>query len=335
MEKSKQSNVMLFFWISVAFGAVMTAVIGIFGYNLASVPHLPDQGPSWYYWKHAAPTFWTHFTAWAGYLSHQITVYIILAAYMIDKRKNKRAGINENLTKYNYAMLLANLFFTLLHFGQTHLFYDGLAQDVSVWSSQISVIIMLVLILVLQTPVRGLILGAKIPLPAREMRFLRMFHGIYIAWALVYTFWFHPMDAQHGLLTGFFYMFLLFIQLSLFDTKLHMKKEWIVLLESWVTLHGLSVAIMNNQSIWPMFLFGFLFMFFFTGIFALKIPKWLRITGISVFLAAAVTFYAVTGIGKIWQLFAIPAILYGSALVLMGIMKLISLVFPERKPAVK
>lgn len=43
-----------------------------------------------------------------------------------------------------------------LHLVQTWLWYDGLAQDVPIWSSQGSVIVMLVLILFLEMPRRGL-----------------------------------------------------------------------------------------------------------------------------------------------------------------------------------
>ncbi len=45
---------------------------------------------------------------------------------------------------------------TAPHLVQTWLWYDGLAQDVPIWSSQGSVIVMLVLILFLETPRRGL-----------------------------------------------------------------------------------------------------------------------------------------------------------------------------------
>ena len=47
----------------------------------------------------------------------------------------------------NLAALGANVFFIVLHFVQTHLWYDGLAQDVSILSSQGSVIVLLVFVL--------------------------------------------------------------------------------------------------------------------------------------------------------------------------------------------
>jgi hypothetical protein len=64
----------------------------------------------------------------------------------------------------NIVALLMNAFFIALHFLQTHIWYDGLAQDVSVWSSQVSVIIMLVWILLMENSRRGLFFGKKAPI---------------------------------------------------------------------------------------------------------------------------------------------------------------------------
>ena len=66
----------------------------------------------------------------------------------------------------------------LLHILQTHLWYDGLAQDVPIWSSQYSVIVMLVLILFLMIPERGIFLGTKVRLPAPALGFIQRWHGL-------------------------------------------------------------------------------------------------------------------------------------------------------------
>ena len=39
----------------------------------------------------------------------------------------------------------------------------------------------------------------------------RKYHGYYFAWAIIYTFWYHPMEITGGHLLGFFYMFLLLL----------------------------------------------------------------------------------------------------------------------------
>jgi hypothetical protein len=56
---------------------------------------------------------------------------------------------------------------------------------------------------------------------------------------MIYTFWFHPMATNPQLLSGFFYMFLLFTQLMLAWTPLHLDKRWIVLFESYVAILSL------------------------------------------------------------------------------------------------
>ncbi|MFO7721117.1 MAG: hypothetical protein R6W85_11830, partial [Gillisia sp.] len=86
----------------------------------------------------------------------------------------------------------------MAHLVQTQIWYDGIAQDVSIWSSQVSVIIMLVLILLMEIPRRGLFWGKKIPFSKSITSFVRRYHGYYIAWAVIYTFWYHPMENTSG-----------------------------------------------------------------------------------------------------------------------------------------
>jgi hypothetical protein len=50
-------------WGSILFSLAFTGVIWWAGQRLASIPHLPDTGPSWYYWKLPEPTFWSRFAA--------------------------------------------------------------------------------------------------------------------------------------------------------------------------------------------------------------------------------------------------------------------------------
>ena len=59
------------------------------------------------------------------------------------------------------ALFAANAGFILLHILQTRIWYDGLAQNVSIWSSQGSVVLMLVLILLMENQRRGLFFGKK------------------------------------------------------------------------------------------------------------------------------------------------------------------------------
>ena len=85
----------------------------------------------------------------------------------------------------------------------------------------------------------------------------RRYHGYYFAWAIVYTFWYHPMEATSGHLIGFLYLFLLLLQGSLFLTRAHVNRWWTLALEVAVLAHGTLVAIMQGEGMWPMFAFGF------------------------------------------------------------------------------
>ncbi|MFC1897201.1 hypothetical protein ACFLX8_01325 [Chloroflexota bacterium] len=160
------------------------------------------------------------------------------------------------------------------------MWFDGLAQDVPIFTSQYSVIIMLAVIIILENPRRGIFLGHKAgkPFTAQVGSFFRRIHKYVFAWGLVYTFWFHPMSTDPQLLSGFFYMFLLFTQVILAWTWVHFNRGWIILLESFVAIHALIVAIFNTSffsspDMWPMFFSGFTLMFVFTYFYAFKVKK--------------------------------------------------------------
>lgn len=114
------------------------------------MPLLPDRGPSWYAWKLPEPTFWTRLSAWGLYLAPQLTLWGLIFWAQV-----RRPGYGGGLHRGNLLALATNAGFVLLHVAQTHLTYDGLAQDVSIWSSQGAVIVMLVWILLLEHPRRG------------------------------------------------------------------------------------------------------------------------------------------------------------------------------------
>ena len=208
-------------WGGIAFSLAFTALIWWAGQRLASIPHLPDQGAAWYYWKLPNPPSGRHFTAWMFYALHQITLWSLIF-YAQTRVKTYTTGLHP----VNVWALGVNAFFILLHFVQTHIWYDGLAQDVSIFSSQGSVILMLVAILLMENQRRGLFLGKKVSFAKRIGSFARKYHGYLFAWATVYTFWYHPMENTPGHLVGFLYMFLLLLQGSLFLTRIHLNKWW-------------------------------------------------------------------------------------------------------------
>jgi hypothetical protein len=197
--------------------------------------------------------------------------------------RNKTLDKNK-IIKYITIMAFILVGFTLLHLLQTHIWYDGLAQDVPIMTSQGSVIIMLSILLVMQNPKRGLFFGRKenkLMRPEVAKTFMTS-HQIIFSWALVYTFWFHPMDSSPALLSGFYFMGLLFMQMTLAYTRIHFNKWWLLLVESYVVIHATIVAIAQfvdfniTPPIWPRFLLGFLAMLVFTYIHGLGLPNWLR-----------------------------------------------------------
>ncbi|MGQ9491569.1 MAG: hypothetical protein ACUVR4_14550 [Anaerolineae bacterium] len=58
-----QRTDVLTLWASILFSFIFTSVIWLAGRWLADVPHLPDTGASWYYWRLVQTTTWAQATA--------------------------------------------------------------------------------------------------------------------------------------------------------------------------------------------------------------------------------------------------------------------------------
>lgn len=300
-EQTKDTNSRAAYYVwagGLVFTVTFTLVIWLLGPMLDPVlaTLLPDQGADWYFWKLPTREFLTMFIVWSFYIAHQFSIWGTI--YWAQKNlTHLRAKPTTGLTRYNLASILINLAFIFLHLVQTHIWFDGLAQDVPIWTSQGSVIVMLVIILIIENPRRGLFLGKKMgkPMTARVSGFFRRNHPYIIAWAIVYTFWFHPMAYDPQLLSGFFYMFLLFTQISLAYTVVHVNKGWIVLLESFVGIHAFVVATTTASQaatgIWVMFTTGFAFMFAFTYIFIFNVRREVKWGVIAGYIAALVWIY--------------------------------------------
>ncbi len=261
-----------------------------------------------YPWQSRRPTFWAMFTAWSFYLAHQLfqwgTIY-----YAQTRVKRYVRGLHP----INWIALAGNGFFVLLRYIQTHIWYDGLASHVSVWSSQSSVIAMLVMILQMENPRRGLVLGRRAPLQQEAVNYVRKYHGYYISWATVYTFWYHPTAANQGHLSGFLYMFALMIQGSLVFTRVHLNRWWTLLMELLVLPHAVLVALMNHPRNWPMFGFGFGAMFFVTQLFGLVQNQAARWGLLAASVAGTLAYYQRRGMKHINEVFRIPMIELGLA----------------------
>jgi hypothetical protein len=316
-------------WGGIAFSLAFTALIAWAGQRLQSVPHLPDQGFSWYYWRLIEPTFWTRASAWGSYIAHQVVLWGLIY-YAQTRVKRYRAGLHP----VNFVALAANAFFILLHFVQTHIFYDGLAQDVSILTSQGSVIVLLVWVLLMENSRRGLFFGKKVPFKQSVIQAARKYHGYFFAWAIVFTFWYHPMENASGHLIGFFYMFLLLLQGSLFFTRIHVNRWWTFVQEFTVLVHGTLVAITQTgtSGFWPMFFFGFLGIFIITQMHGLGLSRRVRwvLLGLSAALVAWV--YSVRGWDQLNEIIRIPVIDYLLVFVLAGIIWLVMVIAGRLRP---
>lgn len=303
-------------WIGVVFAFVFTGIIYLAGSALDPVRAtlLPDQGASWYYWKLPEPTLASRLSVWGLYIAHQVSLWGLIW-YAQTRVKKYTTGLH----RVNVIALGVNALFIGLHFIQSHIWYDGLAQDVSIFSSQGSVILMLIWIMLMENNRRGMFFGKKLPIGKRIIQFARKYHGYVFSWAIIYTFWYHPMETTPGHLMGFFYMFLLMLQGSLFLTRIHVNKWWMVTQEVMVLAHGAVVAYIQQQayaeqgeirSIWPMFFFGFFAVFVLTQMYGLNLKRWMRwgifaLFGVLVFLA-----YNGRELFTLNEIVRIPAIYY-------------------------
>lgn len=285
------------------------------GCNDTSIPGRSGEWctSTWYYWK-LPPyevTAWTRAAVWILYSLHQIFIWglIYRAQLTVTKQKYEEKKGNTyttNLRWFNWSMLIVNALFHVLHLVQTHTTYDATAQDVSISTSQASVIMMLVYILLMEYKDRGFMFMWPNPrsddFVSKRLRFhmgptklIRKYHGFAFAWASIYTFWYHPMENTWGHTFGFFHTAIVLLQGSLVYTEIHLNRYWRLLNECWVFIHATVVAVQTGNpakdrgDIWPIFTFGFGFIFAFTQVFSFpfwkKIPAWVRIVPVVIYFA--------------------------------------------------
>lgn len=315
-------------WGGILFSLAFTALIWWGGQWLDRSSFMPDQGASWYFWQLPNPTFWTRATAWGLYAAHQLAMWGLI--YYAQTRVKRTVN---GLHKANWIALGVNATFIVLHFIQTQIWYDGLAQDVSIWSSQGSVILMLVMILIMENRRRGLFWGKKAPISKEAGGFVRKYHGYVFAWATVYTLWYHPMESSLGHLIGFLYMFLLLLQGSLFYTRVHTNRWWMAVQEVTVLFHGTLVAVMQGNGLWPMFFFGFGGLFVITQMHGLRLSKWATWAILAAYVGGVVVTYSQFGWVRINEIVRIPIIEYALALLLAGLIALGLRIF-KRAPGI-
>ncbi|MBL8055539.1 MAG: hypothetical protein JNK29_02520 [Anaerolineales bacterium] len=292
-------------WAGIGFSFLFTALIAWLGGRLESIRLLPDSGVAWYYWRLPEPTVWTRLAAWGGYFLHQAFTWWTI--WYAQSRPHK---YTDGLHWINWVALFGNAGFIALHVLQTHLFYDGLAQDISIFLSQGSVIVLLIWVLLMENGRRGLVWGWKAPISPEVNRWARKTHGYIFVWAAVLTFWYHPAVSTPGHLIGFLYMFFLLLQGSLFFTRVHVNKWWTVALEVMVLVHGTLVAVGQGNGIWPMFFFGFGGLFVITQMHGLGLGLPVRLALLAGYVGGVLWVYNDRGWDKLNEIIRIPAIDY-------------------------
>src|SRR5215207_5165160 len=321
MQVEKTNPILNYILPGLVISAAFTIVIGLTAANLSGFQIVGQTDIIFYYpWQLTEPNAAARLTAWAGYLLHNIIVWAI-----IFFAQRERPRFRNDLRWFNWGIIATHLVFIVLHIIQTQLFYDGLAQDVPEVTAQGSVAVMLMIIILFETPRRGLIFGKKFKFKDGFMHLARKYHGYFFAWATIYTFWYHPTEGTWGHLLGFLYMFMLFVQSALIFNRAHVNRWWTFVLEVFVVIHGTIVAVLQGTGLWPMFAFGFGGMIILTQMYGLGLNSWTKRALAIGFIVLVVAYYTLAGnIGGVNEVIRIPIIDYIIIFVLYGTYLLIN-----------
>ncbi|KAF6016987.1 hypothetical protein EB796_024698 [Bugula neritina] len=218
-------------------------------------------------------------------------------------------------------------------------------------------IVALIIMIFIEFKDRGVIFGYPSPYQLRKYQdavwmspvyILRKYHGYFIYWAVIFTFWYHPMENTFGHAFGFAHTWFLMLQGSLTFTNLHLNKYWRFTLEVWVTLHSGVVAVQTvpnimGKEIWPMFVFGFAMAIILTQLYGLpfwkNIPSWTRAMPVAVYTIIVVTSYSfirdVQGrpFTRLQEIIRIPGIYY--LILLIGWLIIVAIAKLQRISAAK
>ena len=241
----QKNNSLKIIFGSVLISAALTAVIGFTAASLTRFEIVGHTVAFAYPWRLAEHSGMARITAWLGYILHNLSVW-----GLIWYAKREKPKYTNQLHWFNWALIGVNILFALLHVAQTQLWYDGLAQDVPEITALGSVAVMLMIIIILETPRRGLIFGRKFKFHEVFIKIVKEYHGYIFSWAIIYDYWYHPTANTFGHLMGFYYNFLIIAQSSLIFNRTHLNKYWTFFLEVFVLIHGVAVAIFQGQAFW-------------------------------------------------------------------------------------
>lgn len=317
MSAGRVLDVGLVFTVLVCLGIVLLGV-WLTRFEIATPP-AGDSG-FFYEWKLAHPDVWTRATPWLGFMLHQLAIW-----FTIRHARANYSKYSDRLRPANWWALGINAVFVLLHYAQTAFFYDGIAQDIPSWTAQYAVIVMLVFILALENRRRGLFAGRKVKLRQEFYRWIKDYHGYMFSFAVIYTFWFHPMVSTWGHLLGFAHVLLVMLQGSLMFTRAHLNRRWTFLLEILVLPHAALVAMNQGGGLVYMFLYGFLFLFVGTQMQGLNLKRWQRqVFLVGFLLTVLITYTLLREPFQVNEVIRIPLIEYGLVFVFYGLWWLVA-----------
>jgi len=274
------------------------------GFTIALEP----EGDGFFYeWQLLNPTFWSTGSAWLLFIAHNLLIWGTI--YWAQEKSDRK--YSNTLKPFNFIALGINAVFILAHYAQTAIFYDGIAQDMPSWTSQGSVIMMLFVIMMMENRRRGMFFGKKLSFKKEFYNWLRDYHGYAFSFAVIYTFWFHPMIPTAGHIVGFIHVIVVMLQGSLMFTRVHTNRKWIFLNEILVLPHAALVALNQGGGIVHMFVWGFLTIFVVTQMHGLGLKTWAKYTIYALFaLSLFVTYTFVRQPAEINEVIRIPTIDY-------------------------
>ena len=316
----KTQSIQKILLLGLLISTIFTVLVSLVAANLERYVIVGVTVPFAYPWRLVEPNSLAQITAWSGYLLHNVLVWLI-----IYKAQQAKLRFQTTLRSYNWAMIGVNITAATLHLLQTYFFYDALAADVPEVSAQGSVVLMLIVVLIIETPRRGLFFGKPFNFKQGFIRLAKKYHGYLFSWAIIYTFWYHPAVGTWGHLVGFFYIFLLLTQGSLIFNRAHINKYWTFTLEFLVLVHGVTVAVFQGNMMWPMFGFGFGALVVITQMHGLGLSLWVKRLITMAFVVGVLTFYALNrGMENINEVIRIPTIDYLFIFVLYGLYLLVN-----------
>jgi hypothetical protein len=277
----------------------------------------PEGDTGFFYeWRLANPNFWSRATAWLGFAIHNLLIWGTI--WWAQERTDRK--YTATLKGVNVVALVINGVFILLHYVQTAVFYDGIAQDIPSWTAQFAVIIMLFIIMMMENRRRGMFFGKKLSFRKEMYTWLARYHGYAFSFAVIYTFWFHPMVPTPGHILGFLHVMLVMLQGSVMFTRMHVNRYWIFLNEILVLPHAALIAFNQGGDIVYMFLFGFMSIFIVTQMHGLGLKEWVKYVFYAGFaISLLITYTLIREPFHINEVIRIPLIDYGMIFITYGL----------------